>query len=181
MGRLQRLVKTGWAVLDLDECHARLYPTVSHVWAPQGVYPELPLKDAHGKCVVFGAVDLHTGRTFHHLSPSLAGAEQIQLLEQLAAAYPEQRILLIWDNGPTHRNKKVAAWLEKHPRVVCFWLPPYSGDQANPIERVWRWFRDCVTHNHLFQTVEELFEAARQFFRDFAGDRAAVLSRLGLM
>lgn len=75
----------------------------------------------------------------------------------------------------------MAAWLEKHPRVACFWLPPYSGDQANPIERLWRWFRDCVTHNHLFQTVEDLFEAARQFFRDFAADRKAVLSRLGQM
>jgi hypothetical protein len=29
--------------------------------------------------------------------------------------------------------------------------------------------------------VEELFTAARQFFTTFASDRAAVLSRLGLM
>jgi hypothetical protein len=29
--------------------------------------------------------------------------------------------------------------------------------------------------------VEELFAAARRFFEDFASDRAAVLSRLGLM
>lgn len=181
MGRLQRQPKAGWAVVDLDECHARLYPTVSHVWAPKGEYPVLPLKDVHGKCVVFGAIDVHTGRTFSHLATSLSGAEQLQLLEQVVAAYPEQRVLLIWDNGPTHRNKKVAAWLAAHPRVACFWLPPYCGDQANPIEHFWRWFRECVTHNHLFQTVEELFDAARQFFATFAGDHAAVLSRLGLM
>jgi len=181
VGQLQRRIKPGWAVVVLDECHARLYPTVSKVWAPKGVYPELPLKDAHGKCVVFGAADLHTGRAFHHLSRSLAGAEQIKLLEQVVAAYPEQRVLLIWDNGPTHRNKQVARWLEQHPRVACFWLPPYSGDEANPIERLWRWFRECVTHHHLFQKVEELFEAAEQFFRAVASSRAAVLSRLGVM
>lgn len=141
----------------------------------------MPLKDAHGKCVVFGGVDLHTGRTFHPLSTSLAGAEQLKLLEQIVAAYPEQRVLLIWDNGPTHRNKKVAAWLAKHPHVACFWLPPYSGDEANPIERLWRWFRDCVTHNPLFQSVDELFKAAGQFFQEVASSRAAVLSRLGVM
>jgi hypothetical protein len=181
VGRLQRHPKAGWVVLDLDECHARLYPTVSHVWAPRGEYPTLPLLDAHGKCVAFAAIDLHTGRTFHHLSRSLAGAEQLRLLEQVVTAYPGQRLLLIWDNGPTHRNKKVAAWLAAHPQVACFWLPPYSGADANPIEHFWRWFRDCVTHNHLFQTVEELFTAAAQFFQDFASNQAAVLSRLGLM
>jgi hypothetical protein len=181
VGKLQRQPKPGWVVIDLDECHARLYPTVSRMWALQGTYPTLPLRDAHGKCVVFGAIDLHSGRTFSHLAKSLAGAEQIRLLEQLVAAYPEQRLLLIWDNGPTHRNKKVAAWLAAHPRVACFWLPPYSGDQANPIEHFWKWFRECVTHNHLFQTVEALFTAAEQFFQTFASKRAAVLSRLGQM
>ena len=64
VGRLQRQPKPGWAVIDLDECHARFYPTVSHVWTPVGEYPVLPLLDVHGKCVVVGAVDLHTGRTF---------------------------------------------------------------------------------------------------------------------
>ncbi len=111
-------------MVDLDECHARLYPTVSYVWAPKGEYPELPLLDVHGKCVVFRAIDLHTGRTFAHLAKSLSGAEQIRLLDQVAAAYPEQRLLLIWDNGPTHRNQQVGAWLAAHPHVACFWLPP---------------------------------------------------------
>lgn len=181
MGRIQLRVKNGWVYIVLDECHARLYPTVSKVWAPKGVFPELPLKDAHGKCVVFGAADLHSGRAFHHLSTSLSGAEQLRLLDEIAEAYPDKRVLLIWDNGPTHRNKRVSAWLEKHKQVVCFWLPPYSGDAANPIERMWRWFRDCVTHNHLFQTTEELFEAAAGFFREFASKPDAVLSRLGRM
>jgi hypothetical protein len=122
-------------VLDLDECHARLYPTVAHVWAPHGEYPTLPLWDVHGKCVAFAAIDLHTGRTFHHLSRSLAGAEQLRLLDQWVMAYPGQRLLLIWDNGPTHRNKKVAAWLAGHPQVACFWFPPYSGDGSGTVSR----------------------------------------------
>ena len=138
MGRLQRRPKPGWVVVDLDECHARLYPTVAQVWAPHGEYPVLPLNDVHGKCGMFGAIEVPTGRTFSHRARSLAGAEQLRLLEQVVAAYPDQRVLRIWDNGPAHRNKNVAAWLAAHPRVACFWLPPYYGDQANPIEHFWR-------------------------------------------
>jgi transposase len=181
VGRLQRQPKPGWRVVLLDECHAKLFPTRAPQWAKRGHYPEIPLLDRHGKCAVFGAVDLHTGRMFHHLAGFLSGAEQLKLLEQVAAAYPEERVLLVWDNGPTHRNQKVAAWLAEHPRVACFWLPPYSGAEANPLEHCWRWFREHVTHNHLFLTVEELTEAARRFFVEVASDAQAVLARLGQM
>lgn len=181
MSRLQRRPKSGWHVVVLDECHAKLFPTRAPQWAKKGHYPEIPLLDRHGKCAVFGAADLHTGRMFHHLSPSLSGAEQLSLLEQIAAAYPDGRVLLVWDNGPTHRNRRVAAWLREHPKIACFWLPPYSGAEVNPIERCWRWLRDHVTHNHRFETLETLTEAAHEFFRVVASDRRAVLSRLGQM
>lgn len=179
--RLQCRPKAGWRVVLLDECHAKLFPTRAPQWAKRGCYPELPLLDRHGKCVVFGAADLHTGRLFHHLTSSLGGAEQLQLLEQVVAAYPEERVLLVWDNGPTHRNGQVAAWLAQHPRVACFWLPPYSGAEVNPLEHCWRWFREHVTHNHRFETLAELTEAARRFFGEVASDSAAVLRRLGQM
>jgi transposase len=181
VSRLQRRRKPGWRVVLLDECHARLFPTRAPQWAKRGHYPEIPLYDRHGKCAVFGAADLHTGRVFHHLARSLSGAEQLVLLEQVVAAYPGERVLLVWDNGPTHRNRRVQAWLAQHQQVVCFWLPPYSGADVNPIEHCWRWFRDHVTHNHLFESVEQLMDAAREFFREVASHGAAVLARLGQM
>lgn len=177
--RIQARPKENWTYYVADECRARLYPTVSKVWAPRGVFPEIPLLDVHGSCAVFGMVDLHTGQTLSHVAKSLSGAEQLQLLEQVAARHPPGRVLILWDNGPTHRNKKVAAWLAEHPNVKVFWLPPYAGERVNPIERLWKWFRECVTHNHLFLELEPLMEAARDFFRQFAADRKAVLARLG--
>jgi hypothetical protein len=52
---------------------------------------------------------------------------------------------------------------------------------VNPIERCWRWFRDHVTHPQLFETLEELMDAAEEFFREVASHHAAVLARLGQM
>lgn len=181
VSRLQRRIKKGWAVLALDECHAKLFPTRAPMWAKKGVWPEIPLLDRHGKCAVFGAADVNSGRMIHHLAKSLSGTEQIELLNGILSAYPEGRILLLWDNGPTHRNKKVTEWLKEHSRVSCFWLPPYSGADVNPIEHCWKWFRENVTHNHLFTQIEELFKATNRFFEEVACDRKAVLARLGQM
>lgn len=178
--RLQQPPKRGWAIVVLDECHARLFPTRAPQWAKRGTYPEIPLLDRHGKCAVFGAADLHTGEMFSHLAASLAGKEQVQLLEQLAKHYAQKRVLLVWDNGPTHRNRLIQAWLKAHPNFACFWLPPYSGADVNPIEHCWKWFREHVTHNHLFTELEEMFAAAREFFAEVAKPEA-VLTRLGEM
>lgn len=165
----------------LDECQLKLLPTRSTVWAKRGVYPTLPLLDRHGKVAVFGAANLHTGAMCHHLAGSLAGAEQIHLLEQLNQAHPTEQVVLILDNGPTHRNQRVTAWLAAHPHFVCFWLPPYCGAEANPIEHCWKWLREHVTHNHPFTELKELAAATRQFFAEVASDPQAVLSRLGRM
>lgn len=124
VGRLQRRRKPGWRVIVLEECHARLFPTRAPQWVKRGHYAEIPLYDRHGKGMIFGAVDLHSGRKFHHVADSLSGAEQLVLLEQVVAAYPEERVPLVWEHGPTHRNRQVQEWLAQPPQVVCFGLPP---------------------------------------------------------
>jgi transposase len=165
----------------LDECVLKLFPTRSWVWAKRGVFPVIPLLDRHGKLAVFGAAGLNSGTMVRHLSEKLGGAGQVALLERLAGLHPTGTVLLIWDNGPTHRNKQVSEWLAAHPNFICYWLPPYSGADVNPIEHCWKWLREHVTHNHLFTELDELRQATERFFDEITNDRVAVLSRLGQM
>jgi hypothetical protein len=39
----------------------------------------------------------------------------------------------------------------------------------NPQERIWKWLRRVVTHNHWFAIPQEQSEAIRNFFRYLAG------------
>ena len=51
--------------------------------------------------------------------------------------------------------------------------PTYSPE-LNPQERIWKWMRRVVTHNHWFETLREEIQARRDFFRSLAGRKAEV-------
>jgi putative transposase len=75
---------------------------------------------------------------------------------------------VVVDNYRIHFAKPVQAFLQAHQdeiELVC--LPTYSP-KLNPVERFWKHLRRKVTHNHLFQTMEQLMEAVSSFFRDMA-------------
>jgi hypothetical protein len=56
--------------------------------------------------------------------------------------------------------------------------PAYSPE-LNPQERVWKWLRRVVTHNHWFATLTEQIEAIRNFFRYLAGVKEQVRQLCG--
>jgi hypothetical protein len=72
-------------------------------------------------------------------------ARQVSNLSQW---YPQaERIYLVWDNWPNHAHPKVEEALRKQQRLKVLWLPTYAP-WLNPIEKVWRWVRQRVTHAH---------------------------------
>ena len=46
--------------------------------------------------------------------------------------------------------------------LILFPLPAYSPD-LNPIENLWRWMREEVTHNHCHPSMRHLFDACKAF------------------
>ncbi len=46
------------------------------------------------------------------------------------------RIILVLDNASIHKGKQVQAWLQSHPRFVCFFVPVHCS-WMNQIEQ---WF-----------------------------------------
>ena len=58
-------------------------------------------------------------------------------------------------------------------------LPTYSP-KLNPVERFWRHLRRKVTHNHFFQTLEQLMDAVFSFFRNMAASPDLVRGVVGL-
>jgi hypothetical protein len=53
-------------------------------------------------------------------------------------------------------------------RLMLKAQPAYSLE-LNPQERIWKWLRRVMTHNHWFATLREQVEAIRNFFRYLAG------------
>ncbi len=71
-------------------------------------------------------------------------------LKQLSFWYPDaKKIYLVWDNWPVHKHPQIQKVLAQQPRVQVLWLPTYAP-WLNPIEKLWRWTKQKVTHVHLW-------------------------------
>jgi transposase len=85
-------------------------------------------------------------------------------------------VYVAWDNANTHEDDEVEAVVRGAAgRLVLLYLPTYSP-WLNPIEMLWRHFRRQVTHCELFETVDALLAATRDFFDRHNQQPNAVLS-----
>jgi transposase len=169
-----------WELLCVDEATVRRHPTLTAPWGLVDEVPEVPTGDDHAKVHVYGAVAPLTGRTHDHISPTLGKQAFAHCLPHLLAYHPGKRLLVIHDRGEQHKGAPVEAIvLEAKGRLVLKAQPAYSPE-LNPQERVWKWLRRVVTHNHWFATLTEQIEAVRNFFRYLSGVKEQVRHLCGL-
>jgi len=97
-------------------------------------------------------------------------------LEELAHAYPDAQILIIWDQAGWHGAKG----LKLPPNIRCEPLPPYSPE-LNPAERLWQWLRRHVTRNRLFDDEETLMDELSVGLQALTPGKLASLCRCGYL
>ena len=126
-----------------------------------------------------GAVNYHTGETMVLFRRRKRRREVAELLQALVDKHPTGTIYVAWDNATTHQDDEVEAVVRGAAgRLVLLYLPTYSP-WLNPVEMLWRHFRREVTHCELFETVEALLAASRDFFDRYNQNPKAVLSIIG--
>jgi transposase len=163
-----------WELLFVDEATVCRHPTSTAQWCLVDEVPEVPTGDDHAKVHVYGAVARLTGRTHYHVSPTLGKGEFAKFLRPLLAYHPGKRLLVIHDRAEQHKGAPVEAVVrEAQGRLVLKAQPAYSPE-LNPQERIWKWLRRVVTHNHWFTTLTEQSEAIRNFFRYLTGVKEQV-------
>lgn len=126
-----------------------------------------------------GAVNYHTGETVVIFRKRKRRQEIAQLLQLLVDKHPTGTLYIAWDNASTHEDDEIEAVVRAAAgRLVLLYLPTYSP-WLNPIEMLWRHFRREVTHCELFETVQALLIAARDFFDRYRQMPDKVLSIIG--
>jgi transposase len=168
-----------WELVCVDEVPIRRHPTLTVQGCVVDAVPAVPTGDDHTKVHVYGAVAPLTGRTPYHISPELGEGELAPFLQHLLAYYPRKRLLVIHDRGEQQKGAPVGAAIrEAGGRLMLKPQPAYSPE-LNPQERIWKWWRCVVTHNHWFATLKEHIEASRNFFRYLAGVKDQVRQLCG--
>lgn len=130
---------------------------------------------------VIGYFDASNG-ALHTQDTSTVTAERLaKSVRGLSQRYPQaERIYLVWDNWPNHYHPKVQEALASQPRVKVLPLPTYAP-WLNPIEKVWRWTRQRVTHAHPWSDdFREFREQVRMEFQSLAHGSEELMKYTGL-
>ena len=153
------LPATDRVVISQDEAEFHLFPYLVLVWGVVGSpQPQVRTPGTNRKRVLYGGLNLGTGRLTSHWAATKSGSHFIQFLDVLLAEYPDRSVLLITDNGSFHHTMAVRTYLEAHAdRLEVKWLPPYCPD-LNDIERTWRRLKASHASNFLFNSLDHLIE-----------------------
>jgi transposase len=144
VARLMELPRRS-VVLAEDETHLNLLPHVRASWTLRGARPQVLTPGTNRKVSVLGALEMSTGEWVYRLGRRCA-ADFIALLDQLLRAFPRApAIVVICDNDSIHHARKVAAYLEKHPRLELLYGARYSPHD-NPAERIWATLKNYVAN-----------------------------------
>lgn len=125
---------------------------------------------------VYSAVSPHDGEAFSLFLPWVNTEMMNLYLDELAQAYPDAQILLIWDQAGWHCSQD----LKLPPNIRCEVLPPYSPE-LNPTERLWQWLRRHVTRNRIFDNEESLMDQLAASLKNMAPAQIATLCRCSYM
>ena len=149
------------------------------MWSPVGQQVMIPTPGQPTKHYGLGAVNYRTGETVVLTRRRKRRCEVAELLEALLAKHPTGTIHVAWDNADTHTDDEVEAVVRAAAgRLVLLYLPTYSP-WLNPIEMLWRHCRREVTHCELFETIQALLAATREFFDRYNRTPERMLSIIG--
>jgi transposase len=114
-----------------------------------------------------GAVNPRNGSLYSLTFDGFDSDTFIYYLKWLLTVFKTQnKIVIVLDNASPHRSNKTKEFVAKNKkRLELLCLPPYSPD-LNPIERVWKNLRYCVTHNMYFETFEALENAIVNYLKE---------------
>ena len=166
-----------------DESGFSLVSPLKRTWAPRGQTPTVRTSlDHHERLNLLGGLRVSPGKRRVKLMVqshrrTLRGDEVIAWLTALLRCVRGD-IVLIWDQHPIHRRKKVQNFVAAHPRLhVCEF--PTGAPELNPVEWIWQQVNDVTAntapHNrtelraNVMNGVARVRRSPRRLWAGFAG------------
>lgn len=117
----------------------------------------------NGTTCLFAALEVLQGKVIGQCYVRHRHQEFLKFLRRLDAEFPGDVALhLVMDNYGTHKHANVQAWLKRHPRFVCHFVPT-SSSWLNLVER---WFGELTSkriRRGSFASVADLRKAIEEF------------------
>jgi len=153
-------------VLCLDE--------KSQIQALDRTQPGLPLKKGrcgtmthdykrNGTTTLFAALNVLDGQVVGEFHARHRHQEWLKFLRRLDREFPQDiKLHLVMDNYGTHKEPHVRAWLKKHRRFICHFIPT-SSSWLNLVERWFAELTEKAIRRGSFVSVPDLQAAIVKF------------------
>jgi len=119
----------------------------------------------NGTTTLFAALNMLDDKVIGECHGRHRHQEWLKFLRRLDREFPAPLSLhLVMDNYGTHKEPHVQAWLKKHPRFVCHFIPT-SSSWLNLVERWFRELTDKAIRRGSFASVPDLKQAIDEFLQ----------------
>jgi hypothetical protein len=141
------------AVLAEDETDLLLFPPLRAAWSPRGHPKVVRLSGRNARRVVFGALNVRTGRRLFLPRANQRAADFQAFLRVVRYYYRGCHVALLLDEDPSHTahgSVRLAGWLD----IELLWLPKRCP-QLNPMDTLWGQGKDVISADKQYTTLDE--------------------------
>jgi len=148
----------------LDAMHPEYQSQTVCGWIKKGECKTLQTTGKQKRLHLVGALNLKEMRVIVREYATIDADSMICFFKDLESTKIKGKIHIVLDNAAAHKSRKIIDYL-KNSRIQLHYLPPYSPN-LNPIERLWKIFRETALYNRYFDTYWDFFASVREFFAD---------------
>ena len=175
--KIKSIVKRKKAILYFeDESSIDLAPVLAKTWGPIGVKIVQKVTANRGSVSAISAISSSGHLIFNiHKAGKRFGADDIiDFLAGMLDHHTNRHLVVIMDQAPCHRAKKVLAFAAAQKKLHIFYLPPRSPEY-NPDEKVWSHLKHHELKSHSAKTTSELRRLAKQKMTSMAKDSRKIV------
>jgi transposase len=141
-------------ILAADEMILTTKTTTQKVWLPQGETVRVDVANSSiERRQVYGFLNLKTGKEHAFKTMKQNMVVTADVLKDVRALYPKQKIVLLWDNAGWHRGSIVKEFIANDDNIEVIHFPRYAPEE-NPQEHVWKRGRSETTHNRFIDDID---------------------------
>ena len=115
-------------------------------WARRGEPAPVPISGSNAKRVLFGAINLETGRRLLLASQRQRGVDFEDFLEEIRYFYRGRHVALLLDEDSSHTAEDSQDTADELG-IELLWLPKRSP-HLNPMDQLWRHGKEVLSANY---------------------------------
>ena len=172
-----RSLPAGCAKLFEDETDLLLFPPIRAGWFLRGKPAKVPISGENAKRVVFGTIDVDTGRRILIARAAPCAVDFQVLLRKIRRGYGNRKVALLLDKASRHTAQTTTDQTAELD-IECIWLPRRSTN-IDPMDRLWRWGKDKICANRQYLSIEDQAERFLKYLLGLSAQEA--LRKAGLL